>query len=93
MIIMLVLEFTLLLMMSALGNVSWSIYPQMQKMPEDRVLQINNGNTEFTNHVGIDWLVALLAITASILALAASNRIVYRLSNKHTKIDWRDEYK
>lgn len=93
MIIMLVLEFTLLLMMSALGNVSWSIYPQMQKMPEDRVLQINNGNTEFTNHVGIDWLVALLAITGSILALAASNRIVYRLSNKHPKIDWRDEYK
>lgn len=93
MIIMLVLEFTLLLMMSALGNVSWSIYPQMQKMPEDKVLQINNGNTEFTNHVGMDWLVALLAITGSILALAASNRIVYRLSNKHTKIDWRDEYK
>ncbi|MFL6506405.1 MAG: hypothetical protein ACJ704_00505 [Nitrososphaeraceae archaeon] len=93
MIIMLVLKFTLLLMMSALGNVSWSIYPQMQKMPEDKVLQINNGNTEFTNHVGMDWLVALLAITGSILALAASNRIVYRLSNKHTKIDWRDEYK
>jgi hypothetical protein len=93
MIIMLVLEFTLLLMMSALGNVSWSIYPQMQKMPEDKVLQINNGNTEFTNHVGMDWLVALLAITGSILALAASNRIVYRLSNKHPKIDWRDEYK
>lgn len=93
MIIMLVLKFTLLLMMSALGNVSWSIYPQMQKMPEDRVLQINNGNTEFTNHVGMDWLVALLAITGSILALAASNRIVYRLSNKHPKIDWRDEYK
>jgi flagellar biosynthesis protein FlhB len=93
MIIMLVLEFTLLLMMSALGNVSWSIYQQTQKMPEDKVLQINNGNTEFTNHVGMDWLVALLAITASILALAASNRIVYRLSNKHTKIDWRDEYK
>jgi hypothetical protein len=93
MIIMLVLEFTLLLMMSALGNVSWSIYPQTQKMPEDKVLQINNGNTEFTNHVGMDWLVALLAITGSILALAASNRIVYRLSNKHTKIDWRDEYK
>ncbi|MFL6356557.1 MAG: hypothetical protein ACJ71C_08365 [Nitrososphaeraceae archaeon] len=93
MIIMLVLKFTLLLMMSALGNVSWSIYPQMQKMPEDKVLQINNGNTEFTNHVGMDWLVALLAITGSILALAASNRIVYRLSNKHPKIDWRDEYK
>jgi len=93
MIIMLVLKFTLLLMMSALGNVSWSIYPQMQKMPEDKVLQINNGNTEFTNHVGMDWLVALLAITGSILALAASNRVVYRLSNKHPKIDWRDEYK
>jgi hypothetical protein len=90
---MLVLKFTLLLMMSALGNVSWSIYPQMQKMPEDKVLQINNGNTEFTNHVGMDWLVALLAITGSILALAASNRIVYGLSNKHPKIDWRDEYK
>jgi hypothetical protein len=93
MIIMLVLKFTLLLMMSTLGNVSWSIYPQMQKMPEDKVLQINNGNTEFTNHVGMDWLVALLAITASILALAATNSIVYRPSNKHTKIDWRDEYK
>ena len=93
MIIMLVLKFTLLLMMSALGNVSWSIYPQMQKMPEDKVLQINNVSTEFTNHVGMDWLVALLAITGSILALAASNRIVYRLSNKHPKIDWRDEYK
>jgi hypothetical protein len=93
MIIMLVLKFTLLLMMSTLWNVSWSIYPQMQKMPEDKVLQINNGSTEFTNHVGMDWLVALLAITASILALAATNRIVYRPSNKHTKIDWRDEYK
>jgi hypothetical protein len=93
MIIMLIIKFTLLLMTSALGNVSWSNYPQMQKMPEDKVLQINNGNTEFNNHVGMDWLVALLAITGSILALAASDRIVYRLRNKHTKIDWRDEYK
>jgi hypothetical protein len=93
MIITLILKFTLLLMTSALGNVSWSNYPQMQKMPEDKVLQINDGNTQFNNHVGMDWLVALLAITGSILALAASDRIVYRLRNKRRKIDWRDEYK
>jgi hypothetical protein len=93
MIIMLILKFTLLLMTSALGNVSWSNYLQMEKVLEGDVPQIKNGNTEFNNHVGMDWLVAFVAITGSILALVVSNRIVYKLKNKHTKFDWRNEYK
>jgi len=63
----------------------------MQKVPEDKVLQIASGNTEFNSHVGRDWLIAILAITGSILALAASYRILYKLKNKQT--DWRNEYK
>ena len=78
--------------MYALGNVSWSNYLEVQKVPEDKVvLQINSGNTKFNTHVGVDWLVALLAITASILALAAGNKIVYKLKNGQT--DWRNEYR
>jgi hypothetical protein len=93
MIIVAILKFSLLLMTSALGNALLLNYVQVQKMPEDKVLQIKNVNTEFNNHVGLGWLIALLAITGSILALVASDRIVYKLKNRHTKIDWRNEYK
>ena len=86
-----ILKFVLLLMPYLLGNVAWMDYLQKQKMPESKMLQINNGNIEFNNHVGIDWLVAILAITGSILTLVASDRIVYKLKN--TKIDWRNEFK
>jgi hypothetical protein len=71
-------------MTSLLANVPLSNL-QIHKMPEDKVLQINIGNTEFANHVGIDWLIALLVIAGSILALVASDRIVYKLKNKHYK--------
>ena len=91
MIIMLILKFISLLMMHALGNASRSNYLDVQNMPEDKVPNINSGNTEFNTHVGIDWLVALLAITASILALLASHKIIYKLKNKQT--DWRNEYR
>jgi hypothetical protein len=63
----------------------------MQKVTENKVLQIASGNTEFNSHVGRDWLIAILAITGSILALVASHRILYKLKNKQT--DWRNEYK
>lgn len=86
-----IIEFALLLMPYLLGNVAWMDYLQMQQMPESKMFQINNGNIEFNNHVGIDWLVAILAITGSILTLVASDRIVYKLKN--TKIDWRNEFK
>jgi hypothetical protein len=86
-----IIEFVLLLMPYLLGNVAWMDYLQMQQMPESKMLQINNGNIEFNNHVGIDWLVAILAITGSILTLVASDRIVYKLKNR--KIDWRYEFK
>ncbi|HJT46771.1 MAG TPA: hypothetical protein VJ729_01215 [Nitrososphaeraceae archaeon] len=58
-------------------------------MAQPNVIQIGDGRSGFNNHVGIDWLVATLAITGSILALAASDRIVHKLTNK--KIDWRNE--
>jgi hypothetical protein len=90
MIVLLIIEFVLLLMPYILGNVARLDYLQAQKMPEPR-LQINNGNIEFNNHLGIDWLVAILAITGSILSLVASDRLVYKLKN--TKIDWRNEFK
>jgi hypothetical protein len=63
----------------------------MQKMPELNVIQIKDGKSGFNNRVGIDWMLAILAITGSILALIASDRIVYKLKNK--KIDWRKEFK
>ena len=91
MIILPIIDFVLLLMPYLVGNVPWLGYLPMQKMPEPQVLQINNGNIEFNNHVGIDWLVAILAITGSVLTLVASDRIVYKLKNK--KIDWRNEFK
>lgn len=91
MIILLVLKFILLSMVFILGNTSWTNYLHMQKVPENKVLQIASGNTEFNSHVGRDWLIAILAITGSILALAASHRILYKLNNKQT--DWRNEYK
>jgi hypothetical protein len=82
------LKFILLLMASILGNGSWSNYLQMQKVPGDKVLQIASGNTDFNIHVGRDWLIAILAITGSILALVASDRILYKLK----ETDWRNEY-
>jgi hypothetical protein len=91
MIILLMLKFILLSMVFILGNDSWSNYLQMQKVPGDKLLQIASGNTEFNTHVGRDWLIALLAITGSILALVGSDRILYKLKNKQT--NWRDEYK
>ena len=91
MIILLVIEFVLLLMPYQLTNAPWLGYLEMQQMPEPKVLQINNGNIEFNNHVGIDWLVAILAITGSILSLVASDKIVYKLKNR--TLDWRNEFK
>ena len=76
-------------MASILGNGSWSNYLQMQKVPGDKVLQIASGNTDFNIHVGRDWLIAILAITGSILALVATDRILYKLK----ETDWRNEYK
>jgi hypothetical protein len=63
----------------------------MQKMPELNVIQIKDGKSGFNNRVGIDWILAILAITGSILALIASDTIVYKLKNK--KIGWRNEFK
>jgi hypothetical protein len=90
MIVLLIIEFVLLLMPYLLGNVAWLDYLRTQKMPEPK-LQINKGNIEFNNHLGIDWLVAILAITGSLLSLVASDRLVYKLKNR--KIDWRNEFK
>ena len=89
MITLLTLKFVLLLMAFILGNGSGMNYLQMQKVPEDKVLQIASGNTDFNIHVGRDWLIAILAITGSILALVASNRILYKLK----ETDWRNEYR
>jgi hypothetical protein len=89
--LVMIIELVLLLLPYMLGNVQGLGYLHMQKMPEPKVLQINNGNIEFNNHVGIDWLVAILAITGSILTLVVSDRIVYKLRNK--KIDWHNEFK
>jgi hypothetical protein len=91
MIILLVIEFVLLLMPYQLTNVPGLGYLKMQQMPEPEVLQINNRNIEFNNHVGIDWLVAILTITGSILSLVASDKIVYKLKNR--TLDWRNEFK
>jgi hypothetical protein len=91
MITMLIVESVLLLMPYLLGNVTWLDYLQTQKMPEPKVLQTNSENIEFNNHLGIDWLVATLAITGSILSLVASDRLVHKLKNR--KIDWRNEFK
>ena len=89
MITLLMLKFVLLLMAFILGNGSGMNYLQMQKVPEDKVLQIASGNTDFNIHVGRDWLIAILAITGSVLALVASDRILYKLK----ETDWRNEYK
>jgi hypothetical protein len=91
MIILLMLKFILLSMAFILGNGSWINYLQMQKLPGDKVLQIASGNTDFNTHVGRDWLIAILAITGSILALVVSDRILFKLKNKET--DWRNEYR
>lgn len=82
-------KIVLLLMAFTLGNGSWTNYLQMQKVLGDNVLQIAGGNADFNIHVGRDWLIAILAITGSILALVASDRILYKLK----ETDWRNEYK
>jgi TRAP-type C4-dicarboxylate transport system permease small subunit len=91
MITLLMLKIILLSMAFVLGNGSWTNYLQMQKVPADKVLQIASRSTELNTHVGRDWLIAILAITGSILALIASERILYKLKNKQT--DWRNDYK
>ena len=91
MIVLLILELVFLLMPYPLGNVASLDYLQTQKMPEPKVLATNNGNSLFYNHLGLDWLVATLAITGSILSLVASDRLVYKLKNR--KIDSHNEFK
>ena len=91
MIMLVIIELVLLLMPYLLGNVSWLDYLQTQKMSAPKVLQINNRKIEVNNHLGVDWLVAILAITGSILSLVASDRLVYKLKNR--KIDWHNEFK
>jgi hypothetical protein len=84
MIIVLTLKFTLLLVVPyTFGIVSWPNYLQVEKVLQNEVRQIENANGQFNYHVGIDWLVAFVAITGSILALVMSDRIVRNLKNEH----------
>ena len=83
MILVFTLKFTLFLVPFAFGVVSWQNYPQVEKELQSEVLQLENANAQFNYHVGIDWLVAFVAITGSILALVVSDRIVRNLKNEH----------
>jgi hypothetical protein len=93
MILVFTLKFTLLLVPFAFAGVSWPNYPQVGKELQSELLQLENANAQFNYHVGIDWLVAFVALTGSILALVVSDRIVHKLKNKNAKLDWRDEFK
>ena len=93
MILVFTLKFTLFLVPFAFGVVSWQNYPQLEKELQSGVLQLENANAQFNYHVGIDWLVAFVALTGSVLALVVSDRIVHKLKNKNAKVDWRDEFK
>ena len=90
--IIILIRFILSFVTSALCNIQWSNYALVQKV-QSEIFQISNENSRLNYHVEIDWLVAFVSITVSIVALVASDRIVYKLKNKQTKSDWRDQYK
>jgi len=49
--------------------------------------------TQFSNIVGIDWLIAIIVIGGAVMTLVASDRIVLKLMKQQANCNWRNRFK
>lgn len=49
--------------------------------------------TQFSNIVGIDWLIAIIVIAGAVMTLVASDRIVLKLMKQQANYNWRNRFK
>jgi hypothetical protein len=49
--------------------------------------------TQFSNIVGIDWLIAIIVIGGAVMTLVASDRIVLKLMKQQANYNWRNRFK
>jgi len=49
--------------------------------------------TQFSNIVGIDWLIAIVVIGGAVMTLVASDRIVLKLMKQQVNYNWRNRFK
>ena len=49
--------------------------------------------TQFSNIVGIDWLIAIAVIAGAVMTLVASDRIVLKLMKQQANYNWQNRFK
>jgi hypothetical protein len=49
--------------------------------------------TQFSNIVGIDWLIAFVVIAGAVMTLVASDRIALKLMKQQANYNWRNRFK
>ena len=52
-----------------------------------------NIKTQFSNIVGIDWLIACVVMAGAVITLVASDRIVLKLMKQQANYNWRNRFK
>ena len=48
---------------------------------------------QFSNIVGIDWLIAFVVIAGAVMTLVASDRVVLKLMKQQPNYNWRNRFK
>jgi hypothetical protein len=49
--------------------------------------------TQFSDIVGIDWLIAIAVIAGAVMTLVASDRIVLKLMKQQANYKWQNKFK
>ena len=49
--------------------------------------------TQFSNIVGIDWLISIAVIAGAVMTLVASDRIVLKLMKQQANYKWQNRFK
>ena len=49
--------------------------------------------TQFSNIVGIDWLIAIAVIAGAVMTLVVSDRIVLKLMKQQANYKWQNRFK
>jgi hypothetical protein len=80
----------ILLLTSLLYDISSITYVQAQVDGHNVPRKITS---QFTNIVGIDWLIAFGMIAGAIMTLAAANKIVLKLMKQPVNYNWRNRFK
>jgi len=48
---------------------------------------------QFSNIVGVDWLIAFVVIAGAVMTLVASDRVVLKLMKQQPNYNWRNRFK